>query len=192
MDGTVVTRGPYIVGVPGNRLRLHRLSSQPVDAAGGCSIRRRGLGQFGVYSGITGCQRVASSPGGWRYRRCTSWLHRSPGSSNEHRVPGTSQAHDGGFSLVQPDEGRRNYDYYFFGQHRYRNACRAILSGYTAEVIATFDRGKYSLYARWDANQWGGEDAGKWLQASITGPRVEEAIELRSILHTMRPASPGR
>jgi hypothetical protein len=96
------------------------------------------------------------------------------------------------FNLVQPQESQKNYDRFFYGQHTYRNACDANLSGYAAQVVATFDRGMYSLYARWDANQWGSGDGGKWLEASVSSPRVEEAIELRAILHTMRPTATGR
>jgi hypothetical protein len=64
------------------------------------------------------------------------------------------------------------------------------LSGYPAEVVGSYDDGQFGLLALWEAS-WGGEDAGKWLLARITGLRVEEAIELRAVLHTIRPASPN-
>jgi hypothetical protein len=90
------------------------------------------------------------------------------------------------FALYQEPEARQTYDSYYFRARQKRNACRASLSGYTADVIGFYDRGQYGLIARWAA-AWGGEDAGKVLIATIMSPRVEEAIELRAVLHTMRP-----
>jgi hypothetical protein len=174
-----------------------------------------------IVFGLAGCSRnqaiqrdVPSAEEAWVNGACTpvspdfsAWPRRRVGGVTVAAPPGyevlqgpptnilfrgPARRTSGGFSVVQPPEAQQNYDYYFLSQHRYRNACRANLSGYTAQVIATYDRGQYALYARWDANQWGGEDAGKWLQASVTSPRVEEAIELRAILHTMRPADIGR
>ena len=88
--------------------------------------------------------------------------------------------------LYQAPEARRIYDSYFFRSQQKRNACRSRLSGYPADVIGFYDRGQYGLVARWEVT-WGGEDAGKWLVATMRSPRVEEAIELRAVLHTMRP-----
>jgi hypothetical protein len=96
------------------------------------------------------------------------------------------------FAVYQPPEARQQYDYFFFRDFRRRNTCRARLSGYPAEVVSYFDRGTYGLIARWNASEWGGEDAGKVLIATINSPRVEEATELRASLHTMRPVADGR
>jgi hypothetical protein len=89
-------------------------------------------------------------------------------------------------SFILQHEARQNYDAVFFRQVRKRNPCRTSLSGYPADVIGTYDRGQFALTAIWEAT-WGGEDAGKWLHATIASPRVEEAIELRAVLHTIRP-----
>ena len=175
-----------------------------------------------IACGITGCSSNPSIRGGdvpsaeeaWVNAACTpvspdfsEWPRRRVGGVTVAAPPGyevlqgpptnilfqgPARRSTGTFTVVQRQEGQRNYDRYFFGHYTHRNACRATLSGYAAEVVATFDRGRYSLYARWDADQWGGGDAGKWLEGSIISPRVEEAIELRAILHTMRPAETGR
>jgi hypothetical protein len=94
------------------------------------------------------------------------------------------------FAVYQAPEARQTYDSYFFFAPQKRNACRARLSGYSADVIGFYDRGQYGLIARWEVT-WGGEDAGKVLVATIRSPRVEEAIELRAVLHTMRPVGPS-
>jgi hypothetical protein len=54
------------------------------------------------------------------------------------------------------------------------------------DVIGTYDRGQFALTAFWEAS-WGGEDAGRWLQARVMSNSLEEAIELRAVLHTIRP-----
>jgi hypothetical protein len=83
-------------------------------------------------------------------------------------------------------EARKNYDLDFYRQVQKRNVCRTSLSGYPADVIGTYNLGQFGLVALWEAS-WGGEDAGKWLQAGISSSRVEEAIDLRAVLHTIRP-----
>lgn len=90
------------------------------------------------------------------------------------------------FAVYQAHEARRMYDSYYFWERQKKNVCRTSLSGYPADVIGTYHSGQYALVAFWEAT-WGGEDAGKWLVATIVSPRVEEAIELRAALHTMRP-----
>jgi hypothetical protein len=92
-----------------------------------------------------------------------------------------------GFGIHERSEAKENYDFLYYRQRKYRNACRTNLSGYPADVIASYDRGQYNLFAFWQA-EWGGKDAGKWLSASITSTRVEEATELRALLHTVQPA----
>jgi len=84
-------------------------------------------------------------------------------------------------------EARQNYDLAFYRQVQKRNPCRTSLSGYQADAIGTYNLGQFSLIAVWEAS-WGGEDAGKWLMATISSTRVEEAIDLRAVLHTIRPA----
>jgi hypothetical protein len=173
---------------------------------------------LGALFGLLGCSRsqaiegdVPSGEQAWVNAACTpaspdigQWARRLVGGVMVSAPPGytilqgpptnvlfqgPARRSQGAFSVVRPHEAQQNYDSYFFRQRRYRNACRANLSGYTADVIATYDAGRYTLYARWDANQWGGEDSGKWLEATILSPRLEEAIELRAILHTVRPAA---
>jgi len=197
---------------------LHPLTIAP----GWSRADRHFLVGLTIVCGLTGCssgqaiQRpdVPSAEESWVNSACSpespdfsAWPRRSVGGVTVGAPPGytvlqgpptnilfqgPARRSYGGFNVVQRQESQQNYDRYFYAQHTYRNACSAPLSGYAAQVVATFDRGKYTLYARWDANQWGGGDAGKWLEASISSPRVEEAIELRAILHTMRPAGPGR
>ena len=175
-----------------------------------------------ILYGVTGCSSNKSIQGGdipsaeqaWVNAACTpvspdfsEWPRRKVGGVTVAAPPGyeilqgpptnilfrgPARRSTGLFAVVQRLEGQRNYDRSFFGQYAYRNACRATLSGYAAEVVATFNSGRYSLYARWDADQWGRGDEGKWLEAWINSPRVEEAIQLRAILHTMRPAESAR
>ena len=104
-------------------------------------------------------------------------------------IQGPARRSSGGLAVYEASEARRMYDSYFFRARQKRNACRANLSGYPADVIGSYDRGQYGLFARWEVT-WGGKDAGKFLIATIISPRVEEAIELRAVLHTMRPVGP--
>jgi hypothetical protein len=93
-------------------------------------------------------------------------------------------------TVVNRPEARQTYDESYYRQRQKRNACNTSLSGYPAEVVGSYNDGQFALLALWEAS-WGGDDAGKWLLARITGLRVEEAIALRTVLHTIRPASPN-
>ena len=85
----------------------------------------------------------------------------------------------------------RNARYLFDDMNRarrFQNWCRASFSGYATEVIAWRELMSFNLIARWEAT-WGGEDAGKWLFASMRAGRLEDAKQLRDVLHTIRPVT---
>lgn len=82
------------------------------------------------------------------------------------------------------------FDLLYYRLRQKREACRANIGGYPADIIAWYDRGQYGLYARWEA-EWGGRDAGKWLIASLQSTLSSEARELRAVLHTIRPKAPN-
>ena len=177
---------------------------------------RRLVTSLAVVFSLTACSRnpgtvradVPSAEEAWVGSVCTpvspdfsSWTRRQVGGVTIGIPPGYTPLQDAltnigiqgparranmFFAIYQAPEARQTYDSYYFRARQKRNACRANLSGYPADVIGFYDRGQYGLIARWAAG-WGGEDAGKVLIATITSPRVEEAIELRAVLHTMRP-----
>jgi hypothetical protein len=182
---------------------------------------RRLLAWLVVACGITACSRNQASPGtdlpsaeeAWVASACTpahpdfsAWTRRRVGGVTVAAPPGyevlqgpptnilfqgPARRSSGMFQLMLRNEARTTFDSYRFRQRQKTNVCRGRLSGYPADVIGMYDRGQYMLVAFWEAT-WGGEDAGKWLMATIRSPRIEEATELRAILHTMRPASNGR
>ena len=90
------------------------------------------------------------------------------------------------FNFIFPQEARQTFDALSNNRRPRQSACEGRLSGYPVDVIGTYDRGQFALTAFWEAS-WGGEDAGRWLQARVTSNRLEEAIELRAVLHTIRP-----
>lgn len=94
-----------------------------------------------------------------------------------------------GFTLVRDE--KQVFDSYYYRQAQKRNACRDVIGGYPADVVGWYDRGQYGLIARWEAS-WGGEDDGKWLLAVISSTRLEEATELRAVLHSIRPLGTHR
>ena len=89
-------------------------------------------------------------------------------------------------AIHNQQEAQRSFDASYDRQRQYRHVCRTTLSGYTADVIGGYDRGQYFLVARWQV-EWKGGDEGKSLVASISGTRLEEVIELRAVIHTIRP-----
>ena len=90
-----------------------------------------------------------------------------------------------GFTIER--DARQTFDAFSFRQRQKRNQCRDYLGGYPADVVAWYDRGQYGLVARWEA-AWGGKDEGQWLLATIFSSRLEEARDLRAVLHTIQPA----
>src|SRR6185503_16479578 len=185
------------------------------------SSDRRLLAWLVVVCALTGCSRNQASHGtdvpsaeeAWVASACTpahpdfsTWTRRRVGGVTVAAPPGyealqgpptnilfqgPARRTSGVFQVILPNEARTAFDSYRFRQRQKTNVCRASLSGYSADVIGMYDRGQYVVVALWEAT-WGGEDAGKWLMATIRSPRVEEATELRAILHTMRPVSDGR
>ena len=144
------------------------------------------------------CSPATPDFSGWTRHRVEGVTIAAPpsfiveqGSPTSLAVRSPSRSTYGALSFVFQKEARETFDSYFFRQQRMRNLCRATMSGYPADVFASYDRGRFALVARWQA-EWGGEDAGKWMLATISSTRLEEATELRAILHTMRPASNGR
>lgn len=86
----------------------------------------------------------------------------------------------------------RNARYLFDDSNRARrnqNWCRASFGGYETEVLAWKDVGFFGLVARWEAT-WGGQDAGKWLFASLSAMQLSDAQMLRDMLHTIAVAKP--
>lgn len=94
------------------------------------------------------------------------------------------------FSFIFPQEARQTFDALYRNRGPRQSACEGRLSGYPVDVIGRYDRGRFTLSAFWEAS-WGGDDAGKWLQATIVSTQLEKAIELRAVLHTIRPVSPN-
>lgn len=171
---------------------------------------------LGVACALAGCRTnqaiqradVPSAEEAWVASACTpahpdfsTWTRRRVGGVTVAAPPGfiveqgpptnigirsPARSTYGLFSVVRQQEAQQMFDSYYYRQQQRRNVCRASLSGYPADVVATYDRGRYTLIARWQA-EWGGEDSGKWLLATITSSRPEEATELRAILHTVRP-----
>ena len=169
-----------------------------VCTIGGCS-RSQGISAADVASAeeawvASACTPAAPDFSLWRRRQVSGVTIAIPPGYTPEQGPKTNIGIRGparrsgmSFAIYMPHETRRMYDSYFFQTKKEHHACSTSLSGYPADVIAWYDRGQYGLFARWDANEWGGEDAGKFLVATIVSPRVEEARELRTILHTMRP-----
>ena len=94
------------------------------------------------------------------------------------------------FAFHTPQEARKTFDSHYFRQRQFRNVCRTRLSGYQADVVGGYNHGQYLLVARWQ-EEWKG-DEGKSLMATIVGPRLEEMVELRAVLHTVRPVEAGK
>jgi hypothetical protein len=170
----------------------------------------------GVVLGLTGCSRGQASPEAdvpsaekaWVAAACTpvapdfsTWTRSQVGGVTIASPPGYTvlQGDPGvlalrgparrsnlGIQFLRSSEARKTFDSYYYRQQRQRNVCRANLSGYPADVVAWYERGQYGLVAFWEAS-WGGEDAEKWLMVFLTSSRLEEAIELRAVLRTMRP-----
>lgn len=95
------------------------------------------------------------------------------------------------WAALQPynrEDAQQTYDAMVLRPQQKRHACRTTLSGHTADVIATYDQGQYRLTVLWNESAWG-DRTGKWLVASITGPRLEEVQALRSVLHSLQPAT---
>jgi hypothetical protein len=154
---------------------------------------------------------VPSAPEAWVAAACTpavpdfsAWLRRQVGGVTIATVPGYVVEQGPSYNILLRTPGRTSsivfqlerdprqfFDVFYYRQQQKRNVCRASIAGYPADVVAWYDRGKYGLVARWEAT-WGGEDAGKWLLAFITSTRAEEAIELRAVLHTIRPVTPNQ
>lgn len=83
----------------------------------------------------------------------------------------------------------RNARYLFDDLNRARRNqvwCRASYGGYQTEVLGWKDLGYFGLIARWEAT-WGGQDAGKWLFASMSALQLSDAQLLRDMLHTIQP-----
>jgi hypothetical protein len=180
-----------------SRADRHLVALAAVCSLAGCSSTQAG-------------QRVdvPSREDAWVAAACTA-AHPDFSTWTRHRVGGVTIAVPPGYIVEQgpmtniyvrndarrahlsltfllQHEARQNYDLAFYRQVQKRNPCRSSLSGYQADAIGTYNLGQFSLIAVWEAS-WGGEDAGKWLMATISSTRVEEAIDLRAVLHTIRP-----
>jgi hypothetical protein len=92
-----------------------------------------------------------------------------------------------GAHFVPPQDARQMFDFYRYRARVRQNVCRGSFGGYPADVVGSYDKGRYGLVAMFEP-VWGGANAGKFLYVSISSPRLEEARELRTVLHSIQLA----
>lgn len=139
------------------------------------------------------CTPVAPDFSAWPRRQVGSvTIAVPPGYMAEQGPPtnilvrGPARRTNLSFAIYTLQDARKEFDAHYYRRRQFRNVCRTNLSGYTADVIGGYDSGQYFLAASWLVD-WKGGDGGKVLMALIIGPRLEEMIELRAVLHTVRP-----